>query len=32
MWKLQEDQVDEPYYETVGDGNKSKDKEGGDDC
>ena len=30
MWKLREDQVDEPYYETVGDGNKSKDKKGGD--
>ena len=26
------DQVDEPHYETVGEGNRSKDKEGGDDC
>ena len=31
MWKLPEDQVDEPHYETVGEGNRSKDKEGGDD-
>ena len=31
MWKLTGDQVDEPHYETVGEGNGSKDKEGGDD-
>ena len=31
MWKLLGDQVDEPHYETVGKGNKSKDEEGGDD-
>ena len=23
--------MDEPHYETVGEGNRSKDKEGGDD-
>ena len=32
MWKLPGDQVDEPHYATVGEGNKSKDKEGGDDA
>ena len=32
MWKLTVDQVDESLYETVGEGNRSKDKEGGDDC
>ena len=31
MWKLSGDQVDEPHYEAVGKGNRSKDKEGGDD-
>ena len=31
MLKLPGDQVDEPHYETVGEGNRSKDKEGGDD-
>ena len=30
MSKLPGDQVDEPRYETVGKGNRSKDKEGGD--
>ena len=25
------DQVDEPHYETEGEGNRRKDKEGGDD-
>ena len=30
MWKLLGDQVDESLYETVGEGNRSKDKEGGD--
>ena len=25
------DQVDEPHYETVGEGDRSKNKEGGDD-
>ena len=29
--KLPGDQVDEPHYETVGEGNRSKNKEGGDD-
>ena len=31
MWKLPGNQVDESLYETVGEGNRSKDKEGGDD-
>ena len=31
MRKLLGDQVDESLYETVGEGNRSKDKEGGDD-
>ena len=31
MWKLPGDQVDEPLYETMGEGNRSKDKEDGDD-
>ena len=31
MGKLPGDQVDESLYETVGEGNRSKDKEGGDD-
>ena len=31
MWKLPEDQVDEQHYETVGEGGRSQDKEGGDD-
>ena len=31
MWKLPEDQVDESLFETLGKGNRSKDKEGGDD-
>ena len=31
MWKLPGYQVDEPHYETVGEGNRSKDKEGGGD-
>ena len=32
MWKLPgENQVNESLYETVGEGNRSKDKEGGDD-
>ena len=26
------DQVDEPHYEIVGEDNRSKDKEGGDNC
>ena len=30
MWKLPGNQVDESLYETVGEGNRSKDKEGGD--
>ena len=31
MWKLPGDQVNKPYYEAVGEGNRSKDKEGDDD-
>ena len=31
MCKLAGDQVDDPHYETVVEGNRSKDKEGGDD-
>ena len=31
MSKLPGDQVDEPLYETVEEGNRIKDKEGGDD-
>ena len=31
MWKLPGDQVDEPLYEAVREGNRSKDKEEGDD-
>ena len=31
MWKLLGDQVDEPHYETVREGNRSKDKEGSND-
>ena len=31
MWKLPRNQVDESLYETVGEGNRSKDKKGGDD-
>ena len=31
MWKLLGNQVDEPHYKTVGEGNRSKDKEGADD-
>ena len=31
MWKLPGDQVDEPHYETVEGGNRSKDKGGGND-
>ena len=31
MWKLPGSEVDESLYETVGEGNRSKDKEGGDD-
>ena len=30
MWKLSGDQVDEPHYEIVGEDNRNKDKEGGD--
>ena len=30
MWKLPGDQVDELHYEIVGEDNRSKDKEGGD--
>ena len=30
-WKLPGDEVDEPHCETVGEGNRRKDKEGGDD-
>ena len=32
MWKLPGNQVDKPPYETVGKGNRSKDKVGGEDC
>ena len=32
MWKLLGNQVDEPHYETVGEGNRNKDKERSDDC
>ena len=31
MWKFPGDQVDVAHYETVGEDNRSKDKEGGDD-
>ena len=29
MWKLPGDKVDEAHYETVGEGNRSKEKGGG---
>ena len=31
MLKLPWNQADEPRYQTVGEGNRSKDKKGGDD-
>ena len=31
MWKLPGDQVDEPHYEAVGEGNRSRVKEVGND-